>query len=183
MLILISFKLYIKKQYFESRRTRVDTNYQNNIKTNLFEIDEDINNNNLIKSLNVQFAKTSKEIFKKDKINNNINNNIHDENDNCITISEDNFDKTKFNDKKEVKHKYGDINDDNMIDSENNENLNKRAKKINLFNKIFSCKYLRNEFSFMEDINNKKINRSFDLYPKNYEEFKMMNIFKSNITL
>ena len=176
-------KLYIKKQYFEPRRTRVDTNYQNNIKTNLFEKDEDINNNNLIKCLNVQFAKTSNETFKKDKINNNKNNNIYDENDNCITISEDNFDRTKFNDKKGVKHTYDDINDDNMIDSENNENLNKRAKKTNLFNKIFSCKYLRNEFSFMEDINDKKINNSFVIYPKNYEEFKMLNIFNSNITL
>ena len=70
-----------------------------------------------------------------------------------------------------------------MIDSENNENLNKLAKKTNLFNKIFSCKYLRNEFNFMEDINDKKINHSFEIYPKYYEEFKMLNIFNSNITL
>ncbi len=203
-------KLYIKKQCYEPKKEEINLGLQNNIKTNLF--DNDINNinnnnkkseneninkndNNLIKCLNIQFAKTSKELFNNERL---YRNNLINTKNNCITISEDTFNKYAINDnKKEIcKNKtkgqtynvdIGNDNDndnnneDSIFDNEYIERIHKSCKRINKISKnMFGFDF---DFDYIEEIKNEKNNNSFELYPKEYERFKKVNLYSNNINV
>ena len=144
-----SKKLYIKKQHFEGKKGIFN---QINLKSNIDIKDEIICNNNLIKCLNIQFGKTSKELNKKDKINNNIN-----ESKKGITINEDNFDKNKSEDEKgqvSLKNKtYKNIYNKITINFGNKEYYNNHLELSNKLNKLISSR--------IKDEDNDKINFSY----------------------
>ncbi len=127
--------IYIKKQHYEYNPKNLgnDYNIQNNIKTNLFGNDENEKKDNLIKCLNIQFGKTNKVLANNDKNNN-------EDSNKCITISEDNSVKSKIMEnrgkislrKKNCKRKL----DDEIIKTENKEEINKTINLMNEFNKI-----------------------------------------------
>ena len=175
-------KLYIKKQHYESKKEGKDINQQNNIKSNIFENDENIKKNNFIKCLNIQFDKTCKDKFNKDKLEININN--EHENNKCFTITERYFDKNKINRKKgEIflkKNNCKQLNDNNMINTEYKENSYRSNKNINKLNSIISSKNIINEFKYSKKIKKDKINHSFERYPKNYEDFKLSKLLNNN---
>ena len=148
-------KPYIKKQHLENK-TKIKINTQNNIKKSVFNDKENknegenIDKKNLIKSLNIQFGR-SKVYKKRDEKSNNFN---------CVTISEDIYEnKNNINVKKGQislkKKNFKHIFSKNVI-SESEEN-NISTKK-----RIFSCKFIRNQFKFNEKIKKERINISFD---------------------
>ena len=197
-------KLFMKKQYNEQTKEKINTGYQNNIKTNLFEKDKkseknennentnNKNNSNLIKCLNIQFANTSQELYKSERENRN---NIILEKNNYITISEDTLNKNAINDKKtilstnEKKRKTYDVDDDNdndeiIINNEFNEYIETIPRSSKKINRIYKRKF-RFDFGLdsSEEIKNGKHNHSFELKPKKYEKFKMLNIYNNNINI
>ena len=175
-------KIYIKKQHYESKKERKDINQQNNIKSNILKYDENIYKNNFIKCLNIQFDKTCKDKFNKDKLDFNINND--QENNKCITITERYFNRNKINGKRgEIflkKNNCKQLNDNNMINTEYKENTYRSNKNINKLNSIISSKNIIHEFKFRKKIKKDKINHSFERYPKNYEDFKLSKLLNNN---
>lgn len=172
-------QLYIKKPHLEGKKTK--TNNKNNIKLNNFKENEDenIDNKNLIKCLNVQFGKINKEINKKNKLNKNKIYGSYK----CITINEDNFNKNNINEKKgqvslkkkSFKHIYCKI----LINNENKINNDKRNETVYKLNKNFTLKNFMNKFG-CEEMKNKKRSHSFELY-SNSKRTKIKN--NNNITI
>ena len=169
-----SKKLYIKKQHFEGKKSVLN---QVNLKSNINMRNENIYNNNLIKCLNIQFGKTCKELIKKDKLNNNI-----DETNKCITISEDNFDKNKLEGEKgkvSLKKKtYKNIHKKN-ININIIENKINSIKNLELSNKLNKALNYKNITEQNNDIVKKdKINTSysFGINQSILEEFQITTL-------
>ena len=169
-------KLYIKKPHLESK-PKISINTQNNIRTSVFNDNENVGRNidkkNLIKSLNIQFG-ISKAYKKMVDINSNCN---------CVTISEDNYvDKNNINAKKGQislkKKNFKQIFCKN-ITSENEENI--KENKYNL-NEVLSIKKYINQFKFNEKIKKERKIISFDAYSNNdsfvdFEKVEFKNIY------
>ena len=163
-------KPYIKKQHLGSK-TKIKINTQNNIKTSVFNDEkkenkgENIDKKNLIKCLNIQFGR-SKVYKKRDDKSNNLN---------CVTISEDIYkNKNNINLKKGQislkKKNYKHIFSKNII-SESEENITSTKKRI------FSCKFIRNQFKFNEKAKKERINISFDAcLDSNIKDFKKIKV-------
>jgi hypothetical protein len=171
--------IYIKKQYYEYDPKNEGNNFnnQNNIKNNLFGNDENGKKDNLIKCLNIQFGKTCKELIKKDKLNNNI-----DETNKCITISEDNFDKNKLEGEKgkvSLKKKtYKNIHKKNININiiENKINSIKNLELSNKLNKALNCKNITEQNN--DIVKKDKINTSYSFGINQYilEEFQITTL-------
>ena len=179
-------KLYIKKQHLDTKKTKISINKQNNIKTSTFtDIDntnenekeiENVNNKNLIKSLNIQFGRSKK--YKK-----------NDKDNNCITISEDIYDNkdninVKIGQVSLKKKNFKQIFCKNIINENEEHSLCKEKKRKNYkLNKIFSLKYFINLFQIDEKINNKRKNISYDAdsFIEINKDFKKIEI-KNNYT-
>ena len=170
--------LYVKKPHFEGKKTKTNNNNTNNIKINNFT--ENIEPNNLIKCLNVQFGKINKEINKKNRLSKN---KIYASNK-CITITEDNFDKNKINDKKVQvslrKKSFKQIYCKILVGNENKINSDKRNETVYKLNKNFSLKNFTNTFNYKK-IKNKKRNHSFEIYSNNKKN--KISINNNNITM
>lgn len=160
--------IYIKKQSGESKKSKINSNNHKFVKTSVFSIDEsDKNNNNLIKTLNIQFGNRNRQL------ENNANC-LYNENNNFITINKDQGQDIKQKNKdKYSKTSLGTKYYKNIFDDKKIKNCHK-YRTTNIIKNLNKMAYYNDtsvtEFDYKDPIQ-EKMNQTFVFYPKLIENF------------